>query len=346
MSRQPVYKDGIRVSIRMDGDTKAKLEIASKKTGQTVTGIINEAMTEKLEKFKNDGMIINTVARTGEMERLTMLAEDGKNHDTKIVAFTNNKGGVAKTTSCSAVSHLMSKKYRVLVIDLDMQMNTSELFGYAFGNKETTVADYLATYFNDGTERNLPDYIHPTKYDNVDVMIAAHRMQTYFEQTVRTVGADRGDLIGRLFKEIKALNIYDFVFVDTSPSIGVLVTSTYKEADWLIIPTEADSMSIDGAFKVSSFIKRRELDELKSAKIAGVLFARAVTNTAMTKAIPVYKEQFEKHNIHCFTTSIPQTSDVPKSREESITVSDKYPSSKATKAYEAVCKELEGIING
>ena len=90
MSRQPIYKDGIRVSIRMNGDTKAKLEIASKKTGQTVTGIINEAMTEKLEKFKDEGMIINTVERIGEMERLTMLAEDGKKHDTKIIAFGFN----------------------------------------------------------------------------------------------------------------------------------------------------------------------------------------------------------------------------------------------------------------
>ena len=76
--------------------------------------------------------------------------------------------------------------------------------GYPIGSTEPNVANYLETFFDAqmGTV-DIKNYILPTRYKNVDVMISSPKMQVNFEQTLQTVSSNRGDLVGRMIKNIK-----------------------------------------------------------------------------------------------------------------------------------------------
>lgn len=349
MGRPAVYEEKIRMHVSTDAKIKDRLQILADKTGKNLSQLVNEAMTKVLDDYAEKGTysdIDNDNEKKGEREN--MLTQDGKTHEAKFIVFSNNKGGAAKTTTCTSLAVLFNNKnYRVLVIDLDMQKNASDLLGYRYNSKNPSVADYLSSFFDGGEKEDIKNIILGTKYSNVDVIVADRKMQGTFEQHVRDTSADRGDLIGHLFRDIRKLNIYDIVLVDTQPSMGVLVTSSYKEADYIIIPTEPDIHGIEGAQKVCSFVKMRRNDGNKIADIAGILFVRAVAGTQLSKLIPTFKASLEDGmKIHCFNTMIPQSTDVPKARMERLPVTDKYPNSKVSKNYAALLTEVEEIING
>ena len=276
-----------------------------------------------------------------------------KKHDTKIIVISNNKGGVAKSTTCTSIAHLAGKKgYRILVIDLDTQMNASELLGYpprsknSAGKPYPSVADYLSTFFEE--DYDYPDvnkYILDTPYENVDVMLGSFKMQSEFEQSLKTASLENGDLMEHLFVDIKQLNKYDLVFIDTPPHLGVHVTSAFRFADYLIATTDPDKMGVEGVVKVCSYIQKREKKRLPVAQIAGVIFCKVDERNLLGKAIPIYVEQLNAMSIPAFMTVIPISVDVSKSRTLSKPVTEVFPSSKVTKKYKLVLEELEGILN-
>ena len=126
--------------------------------------------------------------------------------------------------------------------------------------------------------------------------------------------------------------------------MGIIVTSTYKESDWLIIPTEPEKYGIEGSVKVCNFVNTRIMDELPVAKIAGIVFVKTDERTALAKAIPAFRQQLEEMGAHCFQTTIPHSADVPKARMNGCAVTDLYPLSKPSLKYIELFKELEEVV--
>lgn len=329
--------------MRTSSATKDLLQEIADETGRTLNQVINDTLDDYLKSYYKKDLLKTAKVK----ERTKMLEPDGIKHEAKIIAFTNNKGGVAKTTTCTSLAVLLNKKKkRVLIVDLDIQRNTSDLMGYDEDNGEPTVRDYFQAFFDGGKKQPVSNFIMSTGYKNVDVILASHDMQLDFESTLLRVSSDRGDLVKRFFDDIRNLELYDYILIDTAPSMGLLVTSTYKYSDWLVIPTDADKQAIDGAINVCNFIAMREEDEMIAAKVAGVVFVRADERTALSKAIPAFRGELAEAGIPCFNTFIPQNADVPKARMNSKPVTDIYPMSKASKKYEALLSELEAKING
>lgn len=346
MARPKEYDNKIRLTLSTDYQIRERLRIVSIRSDKNVNQLINEGIDLVFDEYEKQGIYSDLHPHTSTKERHDMIQSDGQERKTAVITITNNKGGVAKTTTCASLAVVASKKKkRVLVIDLDIQMNTSDLMGYPIGSTEPNVANYLETFFDAqmGTV-DIKNYILPTRYKNVDVMISSPKMQVNFEQTLQTVSSNRGDLVGRMIKNIKKLGLYDYVFIDTQPSMGIIVTSTYKESDWLIIPTEPEKYGIEGSVKVCNFVNTRIMDELPVAKIAGIVFVKTDERTALAKAIPAFRQQLEEMGAHCFQTTIPHSADVPKARMNGCAVTDLYPLSKPSLKYIELFKELEEVI--
>lgn len=344
MGRKQVYEDAVKINFFTSSASKARLQLLSKRTDQNISALINEGIEKVCQDYEKKGYYSDLI-KNEEMERENMIEADGKQHDTKIIAFSNHKGGVAKTTTCTALAVLLGRKNKnILVLDLDTQRNASDQMGYGLTSEAVTIEGYFQTYFKKQKIHDVTQYIQPTRYKNIDAMFCSTRMQMSFEQQLKDVSLDRGDLVGHLMKDIKKLGIYDYVLVDTSPSFSFIVTSAIKSSDWLVLPVESDKYGLEGAMEAIAFVRQREDDELPVAKIAGVLFARVVTNTTMSKEIPAIKQQLEAVGVHTFRTFIPQSTDVPKSRAEGRPVTDKYPASKASKKYEEMLDELIEVI--
>lgn len=281
-----------------------------------------------------------------------MLTSDGKDHATKAVVVTNNKGGVAKTTSCASLAFLLGKQdKKVLVIDADMQGNLTKIFEHSRGERRG-LADYLNDFHDrfkkqNPTSPDVTEYIRPSYYKNVDVICGDVRLSGSVEDFVKTVTAEYDNPMLYLIDDIKNLNIYDYIFIDTAPSMSIIVSNFILASDWALVPTDVDVQGIEGATKVASFIKMRMAKKTPTpiAKLAGVFFTRVDQRTSMGKNLSAFKtEIFDPLGIKSFESFIPQSADVPTAIANQKPVVDMYPVAKASKKYAALLEEVVTII--
>lgn len=354
MGRPPGIITKVRSNVNIDIKMKESLQILSIKTGKTLSTLVNEGLELIIDKYEKDGIYSSIQPEdTLTKERLFMQQPDGQQHDAKALVVTNNKGGVAKTTSCASLAILLGKQQkRVLIIDADMQGNLSTLFGYSISAQTTGLASYLKD-FNDGFQQqaeespDVTNYILPTNYKNVDIIRGDVRLNGPIEDSVKNITAEFDNPMTYLLDDIKALNIYDYIIIDTAPSMGILVTNFILSSDYAIIPTDVDLQGIEGARKISSFINRcgKRKGNNKVAKLLGTFFTRADLRTSMGKGIESFKSSFfEPDGIYCFKTFIPQSADVPTAIANGKPVAEMYPATKATKKYADLLEEVVTLI--
>ena len=355
MGRKVEPKTKERTNVYLDIKLKTQLLALGESVNKGLSELLMEGARDLLERYSAQGVPDKQQAPEEPentwilKERDFMLQPDGNSHNGITFVVTNNKGGVAKTTSCTAMAYVAAKKkHRVLVIDADMQGNASQLLGHAIDEEEQpNLAAYFAEYIT-AIEKKKPfpevkDYILATDYKNMDVIIASSDLQGRLEDSVKEMNANYDNLMEILVNDIKKLNIYDFIFIDTQPSMNVFVTSSLFAADYALIPTDVDIQGIEGAIKLSDWIAQRS-SRRRIAKVAGVFFTRADERTAMAKNIPAFKEQLKEMEINCFRTVISQCSDVPNSRANSKPVTVMYPAAKASKKYENLLGEVVEVI--
>lgn len=169
---------------------------------------------------------------------------------TKIIAVTNNKGGVAKTTTALNLAFGIGKTYpdaKVLLIDLDVQANLTSILPIPMRQTENNIYNAM---LSKADLKIIPIkgnvYIAPAHIDMVNAEI----------ELAAKIGSHM--LLRDALEPIK--DQFDYIIIDTSPSIGVLVYNAYSIADEIIIPTDAEFYSISGLDRILNTmdtIKRR-----------------------------------------------------------------------------------------
>ena len=149
-----------------------------------------------------------------------MISEEGENTmaKTKVICFTNNKGGSGKTTTCSNVGFgLRELGKKVLMIDGDMQLNLSlSLFD------EDTVLAYAQSDKNlyEAIKRqdDPTDYIVNTKYEGLD-LIPSSTLMSSIEYELFTKW-QREYILKKGLKKIRESEVYDYILIDAPPTLG------------------------------------------------------------------------------------------------------------------------------
>lgn len=173
----------------------------------------------------------------------------------KTLIFFNNKGGVGKTASVTTISHMLAERFgkKVLMVDLDPQMNTTNLYSKVdfidlfrkirhgiFVDTRLSVEDLLLD-----KERDVHDCIHPTGYNNLDLIpayLTLSEAEERLKADLRTPQQFR--LKGHLERIEKE---YDFCVIDASPSLSILNINGLAAADEVYIPLRCDGNSLVGA---------------------------------------------------------------------------------------------------
>ena len=152
----------------------------------------------------------------------------------KIIALANQKGGVSKTTSSALMAYgLYQRGYKVLLVDLDPQRNLSKnMNAKTTGDVKTSMELLLGTATAEEAIQQLPYFdIIPAKKELASI-----------EPLM--------PLSGRLKKLKKALAVvkdkYNYIILDTAPSLGVLSVNALVAADEVIVPSTASVFSIEG----------------------------------------------------------------------------------------------------
>ncbi len=178
----------------------------------------------------------------------------------KVIAITNQKGGVGKTTtSINLSASVAAYEKKTLLIDIDPQANSSS--GLGFNKAEVSVYEAIS---GDVAPK---DAIQSTYMPNLDVVPASINLVGAEVEMVNI--ENREYLLKEFIDEIK--NDYDYVFIDCPPSLGLLTLNALTAADAVIVPVQCEYFALEGLGQLLNTINIVKKNFNKDLYIEGVL---------------------------------------------------------------------------
>lgn len=201
----------------------------------------------------------------------------------RIVAIANQKGGVGKTTTSHALcAGLVKRNFKVLCIDVDPQGNLSSACGATIYNVPT-VYELLKK------EVEVKEVIQMVK-SGFDI-IPANIMLAGAEQELSQTGKEY-----RLKESISSIATkYDYIIIDTPPSLGILTVNAFTCATEILIPTTAGIFATTGIKQLDVTVKNVQKYCNSKVKIIGILFTRFNPRTIISKEIKDVTEQLGQY---------------------------------------------------
>jgi len=249
----------------------------------------------------------------------------------KIVSFSNQKGGVGKTTSCVNISaQVANKGKKVLMIDMDPQGNATSGLGISKAKIKNTVYDVIIG------RCDAKDAIIKTRFKNLSVIPA----------TIDLAGAELelhelDELDNSNFTKIALDSIkddYDYIFIDCPPSLGMLTVKALSVSDGIVIPMQCEFYSLEGMSQLLNTVKKIRQIYNPTLQIVGMLLT--MYNGRLTLTNQVVAELKKYYSELLFKVPISRTvrlSEAP-GYGEPICYHDPY--GKGALEYAAVSKEL------
>lgn len=273
--------------------------------------------------------------------------QDNEKRKTKyVIALANHKGGVGKTTTTTELACLFARDgKRVLLLDADAQINLTQMMRVQPDGKidiQGAIFSRCAYVMNpDPNNPPIPidTFIVPTQYANVDMIPGSLLVESNnFNNTIQQVRLQQGiNPWSLVVDEIKFMNYYDVILMDTHPSIGMDTLLPLQACNEIIVPLEPAASAVSGLLQVYQNILKSRMAN-PQIHFLGCFFNRVKLNASSTKEyIPSIREQIPeiiKKNNHgqaegqVFTSMIRDSEDARKSGNFHSAITEKYRNSK------------------
>lgn len=249
---------------------------------------------------------------------------------TQIITVTNQKGGVGKTTTASAlVCGLHQRGARVLGVDLDPQGNLGFSLGLNIGEGHT-IYDVLTG------SHTIEESIIRTPYGDIlpsDIMLSTAEME---------FSAPRREFM--LSQHLDAVKWnYDFIIIDTPPSLNILTINAYVASTGLIIPMEAEVLSLVGISQIQDTIETVRKSFNPDLKVLGILLNKYNSRLTLSNEIRDLAEEVARQlDSQVFPAKIRRGVDVAKAPAHGQSILTYKPDSKPALDFARIVDAVAG----
>jgi chromosome partitioning protein len=247
-----------------------------------------------------------------------------------VYTIANQKGGVGKTTTAvNLAAFVAARKARVLIVDADPQSNATSSLGVKLEEEALSLYDALVN------KVPLSEIVRPTNRQRLTIVPAAPELAAAEVELVQMLA--RETLLQKALKPI--LPDYDFIFIDTPPSLGILTINALTASDQgVIIPVQCEYLPLEGLGQLVHTINLVRESLNPHLQVVGVVMTMFDSRTNL--ALDVVNEVRRHFPEQIFKTIIPRNvrlSEAPSYGEDILAYA---PDSLGCKAYQALSEEF------
>ncbi len=248
----------------------------------------------------------------------------------KVIAFANQKGGVAKTTTTLNLAAAFAEEgHRVLCIDMDPQGNLTMSQGIDPDTLEVSMFDVLVH------DMSIREVIRRREVD-----VACSSIDLAGAEIAMSMKIGRERSLAKALGEIR--EDYDFICIDTPPSLGLLTINALTAADKVIVPVQCEYLSMRGLIQLQNTLSMIRENLNPDVDIAGILPTMVDSRTLHAKeAIEILEENFGDR---VFGARIRKTIRFAEAPVKGMSVLKYDPTGTAADAYRQLAKEV--LSNG
>lgn len=197
-----------------------------------------------------------------------------------IISVMNQKGGVGKTTTAINLSAALAAQRRILLVDLDPQANASS--GLGINRPSQTAYDVIV---GDCSARQA---ITKSSVENLFVLPASSDLAGAALELDAT--SENLKLLSKALLAVRPN--YDFIVVDSPPSIGALTLNSLAAADYLILPLQTEYYALEGIAGMMDTVERIKSSINRDLEVLGILLTMFDTRTKLSQEV---EENVRKH---------------------------------------------------
>ena len=246
----------------------------------------------------------------------------------KIIAVTNQKGGVGKTTTAVNLSALVAEAgKRVLIVDIDPQGNATSGLGKSDADSNTVYEVLMG-------DAEAKDAILATGFTNLDLMPTAIELAGAEIELVSV--ENREALLKSALESLRP--DYDYIFIDCPPSLSLLTLNALTAADSVLIPIQCEYYALEGVGQLVNTIKLMKKRLNPDLEVEGILLTMFDGRTNL--CAQVVQEVRNHFRDEAFETMIPRNVRLSEAPSYGLPIHLDDARSTGAKAYQELAKEL------
>ncbi|MCX7903628.1 MAG: AAA family ATPase [Caloramator sp.] len=253
----------------------------------------------------------------------------------KIISIFNQKGGVGKTTSAiNLASYIAQMGFKVLLIDIDPQGNTTSGLGIEKDDLEYSMYDVIIENAKEENFKVVKDAIINTIVENLYILPS--RVELAGAEIEITYNEDREKILKRAVKDVK--NDYDYIFIDCPPSLGLLTINALTASDSVLIPIQCEFYALEGVGQLMNTINLVKKNLNPDLKIQGVILSMFDGRTNLSIEVVEEVKKYFKGKV--YTTIIPRNIKLAEAPSHGLPIMLYDKNSTGAKAYKELAEEF------
>lgn len=253
----------------------------------------------------------------------------------QIIAVCNHKGGVGKTVTAACLSSALADNGKtVLLVDMDPQGNLTNGLGKRAESTERSIKDLFTDELSEKQKR-YSDYI--VSVAQKEDLIPANISFAGMEMSLSTV-MSRETLFRRAIEPFRAH--YDYIIIDSSPTLNLLTINAMCAADKIIIPVQSEPYAVEGLEDLLQTIRTAKKQLNPTLTIDGILITMTDVRTNLSQQITANIRAMFANYVNVYQTEIPRcvkTAEATLYKQNPIAYA---PNSASAKAYAKFAKEV------